>query len=65
VHPDDALRRMIPYAQARAAAGDDPRRVLRSIAGLLHGRPGARRLRGRVLGQGCTDALREALSRPT
>lgn len=59
--PDDVLRRMIPYAQRRAAAGDDPRRVLRSIAGLLRGRPGARRLRAAVLGRGELEPLRAAL----
>ena len=52
---------MIPYAQRRAAAGDDPRRVLRSIAGLLRGRAGARQLRAAVLGRGEIEPLRAAL----
>jgi tRNA-dihydrouridine synthase A len=54
------LARMVPYAERRAAAGDDPRRVLRSIVGLLRGRPGARGLRAAVLGRGDTEALRRA-----
>jgi tRNA-dihydrouridine synthase A len=62
---DDVVREMSVYVKRQAAAGTAPHHVVRHMAGLYHGRPGARRWRRTLSEKGTAtppDVLDRALA---
>lgn len=56
------IDRMIPYAEAWARAGGDPRAPWRGVLGLLRGLPGAKRIRTALATRGDAEPLRTAIN---
>jgi tRNA-dihydrouridine synthase A len=57
-----AVARMIPYAEAWAGGGNDPREPWRGVLGLLRGTPGARRVRTALATRGDIGPLQALVS---